>query len=130
MRGLLVALKIIWASPWTLVGLVIGAVGVLFGGRVQRHGYVIEFSDGLVRHLLRNAPFMEPGAMTLGHTILGQTQDDLEHLRNHELVHVRQYERWGPFFIPLYLGFTCYLWLRGKNPYYDNPFEREAYEKG
>jgi hypothetical protein len=47
--------------------------------------------------------------------------------REHELVHVRQYERWGPLFVPAYL--LCWLvqMLRGKSGYWDNPFEREAY---
>ena len=35
--------------------------------------------------------------MTLGHTILGQTDAALDISREHELVHVRQYERWGLF---------------------------------
>ena len=45
----------------------------------------------------------------------------------HEMVHVRQYERWGPFFIPAYLACSLGLWLAGKDAYRDNPFEREAY---
>ena len=43
----------------------------------------------------------------------------------------RQCERWGPLFIPAYL--LASLWIlfnpRGRNPYFDNPFEREAYNK-
>jgi hypothetical protein len=27
----------------------------------------------------------------------------------------------------LYLGFAVVLWLRGRDAYWDNPFEREAY---
>jgi hypothetical protein len=42
-------------------------------------------------------------------------------------VHVRQYERWGPFFIPAYLLCSVWLMLRGYNAYLDNPFEVEAY---
>ena len=34
-------------------------------------------------------------AFTLGHTILGQTDAALDISRDHEMVHVRQYERWG-----------------------------------
>jgi hypothetical protein len=66
-------------------------------------------------------------AMTLGHTIVGQTAEGLRIARAHEQVHVRQYERWGPFFIPAYLLCSGYLWLRKKDSYRDNPFEVEAY---
>jgi hypothetical protein len=66
-------------------------------------------------------------AMTLGHTILGQTAEGLDLVRDHEQVHVRQYEVWGPMFIPAYLASSAWLWWRGKDPYRDNPFEIEAY---
>jgi hypothetical protein len=42
-------------------------------------------------------------------------------------VHIRQYERWGVFMVPLYLLAGAVLYLRGFDPYLDNPFEREAY---
>jgi hypothetical protein len=54
----------------------------------------------------------------------------LDFCRSHELVHVRQYERWGVLFIPAYLLCSLVLWLTGRDPYRDNPFEREAYAKG
>ena len=47
MRALLQLLKFLWASPYTLLGLVIGGVGLCFGGKVRRRGRVLEFSvDG------------------------------------------------------------------------------------
>ena len=42
-------------------------------------------------------------------------------------VHVRQFERWGPLMGPAYLLSSLVLWLAGRRPYLDNPFEREAY---
>ena len=39
---------------------------------------------------------------------------------------MRQYERWGPLFIPLYLGASAWALASGREPYWDNPFEREA----
>ncbi len=42
-------------------------------------------------------------AITFGHTVLARTQADLDASRSHERIHVRQYERWGLFFIPAYL---------------------------
>ena len=34
---------------------------------------------------------------------------------------------WGPFLGPAYLGCSFFLWLKGRDPYRDNPFEREAF---
>ena len=68
-------------------------------------------------------------AITFGHTVLARTQDDLDATRPHERIHVQQYERWGLFFIPAYLLCSLWLLLRKRNPYWDNPFEKEAYEK-
>ena len=68
-------------------------------------------------------------AMTLGHTILGQTAAALDISRGHEAIHVAQYERWGPFLLPVYCVGSIYAWLRGGDVYRDNPFEREAYDK-
>lgn len=67
--------------------------------------------------------------MTLGHVILGQSLADLEAARRHEWVHVRQYQRWGPLFLPAYLGCSLYLWWMGRDFYRDNPFEIEAYRQ-
>jgi hypothetical protein len=100
------------------------------GGGVQRRGRVLEFHSGAVRWLLARAPIIGgASAMTLGHVVLGRTAADLDWTREHELVHVRQYERWGPFFIPAYLCCSAYLWLVGRDSYLDNPFEREAYDE-
>ena len=68
-------------------------------------------------------------AMTLGHCILGQSQAALEITRRHEHIHVRQYERWGPLFIPAYFVASLSALLKGKDAYRDNVFEVEAYEK-
>ena len=120
--------KLLWASPWTAVGLGVGALDVLTGGRVQRRGAVLEFHGGAVSRLLGRMP-IHPRAMTLGHTILGVSAAALDVARPHEMVHIEQYERWGPAFVPAYLLFSARLWLAGKDAYRDNPFEREAYKK-
>jgi hypothetical protein len=65
----------------------------------------------------------------LGHTILGQTGTGLDIARDHELVHVRQFERWGPLMGPAYLGCSLVLWIAGRRAYRDNPFEREAFRE-
>ena len=120
--------KLAWASPWTLLGLAIGVVGLASGGRAQRIGGAIEFSGGAAAWLLRHAPLLRgAAAVTFGHVILGQTPADLDACRSHEHVHVRQYERWGAAFIPAYLACSLWLWLRGRNWYLENPFEIQAY---
>ena len=96
--------------------------------RARQRG-TLGFSGGAARALLRFAPIVRgASAMALGHVILGQTEADLDDAYEHELVHVRQYERWGPLFVPVYLAASVWQWLRGRHPYWDNPFEREAYD--
>jgi hypothetical protein len=64
-------------------------------------------------------------AMTLGHVVLCiDVADDT--LLRHELVHVRQYEKLGPLFVPAYLAASLLAVLRGGNAYSDNAFEVEA----
>ncbi len=128
MNLLIKILKIIWTSPNSLIGLVVGVLGLCFGGKAQLRQGCIEFYGGLVNLILSNIPIGgSTAAMTLGHTILGQNQYDLDRCREHEQVHVRQYERWGPFFLFAYLGWSAVLWMQKKDSYFDNPFEVEAY---
>jgi hypothetical protein len=68
-------------------------------------------------------------ALTLGHVIIGQNEAALAMSRAHEWIHVRQYERWGPLFLPAYFACALWLWATGRHPYLDNPFEIEAYEQ-
>ena len=121
-------LAVIWTLPNSLLGLGFGMFGLCFGTRVQRHSGCLEFYGGLIRAFLRRVP---PGgsssAMTIGHVIFGQDRRTLDIVREHEQVHVRQYERWGPLFIPAYLACSAWLWIRRCDPYLDNPFEIEAY---
>ncbi len=66
-------------------------------------------------------------AMTFGHVVFGQTAAALEITRAHERVHVRQYERWGITFVPVYLLISAFLYFRGRDGYRENRFEVEAY---
>ena len=128
MRYVVVALAVVWAAPWTAFGLAAGVLAVLTGGSGERVGRVIEFHGGLIDRVLRWVPIAGgASAMTLGHCVLGRTRADLVRSRRHELVHVAQYERWGPLFVPAYLACSAWLWLRGRDSYRDNPFEVEAY---
>lgn len=47
--------KIIWASPYTILGLMIGLVGLCTRGRVLRR-WPLEFGDGGVCWLLEHLP--------------------------------------------------------------------------
>lgn len=51
----------------------------------------------------------------------------------HELCHVRQWQRYGPRFIPRYVRASWQAWRAGGDPYRDNVFEaaaRAATERG
>jgi hypothetical protein len=128
--SLLVVFTYLWPLPCTALGVAIGALGLATGGRLQRRNGIVEFYGGVVTWLLARMPGPLNGAaaMTLGHVVLGLNQHALERTRAHELVHVRQYQRWGPLFIPAYLLCSALIWRRGGDAYRDNPFEREAYE--
>lgn len=122
------ALRYLWAAPYTLLGLVLGAFASLFGATARAHFGVIEVFGGGVGRALAHLP--EPlrfSAMTLGHVILAVDRSALVQLRAHERVHVRQYERWGPLFVPAYCLSSLLQLLRGRNPYRENHFERQAY---
>lgn len=98
------------------------------GGGIQRRGRVIEFWGGVIPAAMRKLLFArQAAAITFGNVVLAVTREELDRTRRHEFVHVRQYERWGPFFVPAYLACSAYLWARKRNAYHENPFEVEAY---
>jgi hypothetical protein len=68
-------------------------------------------------------------AMTLGHVVLSIDAVDDE-LLAHELVHVAQYERLGPLFLPAYAAASLLALARGGDAYRDNAFEVEARRGG
>lgn len=121
----------VWAFPATLLGLLFAPVAILSGGGVEVVHGVLEVYGGRVKWVLRNFVLLRGGAsaLTLGHVVLGVDRSVLDLTRSHERIHVRQYERWGPFFIPVYLLTGLWQLVRGRDPYNDNPFEREAFTK-
>jgi hypothetical protein len=128
---LLRAVRYIWAFPATLLGLVFVPVAWLSGGSCHVVTGALEIHGGLVAVFLRRGlPVLgSAAAMTLGRVILGRDAECLEKSRRHEHVHVRQYERWGLLMLPLYLASSAIAYVRGYDPYLDNVFEREAFEK-
>ena len=117
-----------WASPNTLIGLLAGFTMLLFGAGAGRIRGAIEFSGGAIgRVMAARTRGFRISAMTLGHVILGTSETALSAARDHEHVHVRQYEHWGPFFLPAYLASSAWQLLCGRHCYRDNYFERQAF---
>lgn len=106
-----------WAAPWTLVGLLLG---VTFRSHRWTRGVILFEGAGWPRRF-----GWRYRAITFGHVVLCVDQID-EATLGHELVHVRQYERWGPAFVPAYLAASAMARLRGGSPYRDNHFELAA----
>ncbi len=116
-----------WAAPTTCVGLTVGVLTLVSGGRVQVRQGALEFHGGFSQWFLRR--LARASAMTLGHVILGRDPWCLDFCREHEQAHVRQVERWGPAFLPAYLACSAWEWSRrhqGRHFYFDNYFERNA----
>jgi hypothetical protein len=120
----------VWASPNSLLGLAGGLAMLALGGRVQRIRGCAEFSGGLIGSFIASPGIACPyRAITLGHVILGTDEAVLSAAREHEQVHVRQYERWGPFFLPAYGASSVWQLLCGRRCYRDNYFERQAFDR-
>jgi hypothetical protein len=124
-------LAYLWALPTTAVGVGAAVLALVTGGRARVHTGVLEVWGGFASWVLRKVVPLPGGAaaMTLGHVVIARDAQTHDRTRSHERVHVRQVERWGPLFFPAYLGASLWLWVRRRDAYYDNPFEREAYER-
>lgn len=111
-----------WACPYTVMGI---TLGFLLGLTPRRFSgaLVFEGSGSLLRGFLPHA------ALTLGHAVLALEPIPAQVLA-HELVHVRQYERWGPFSLPAWLAGLVIGALLTGHPYLGNPLEQEAFSKG
>lgn len=118
-------LRYLWAAPATVAGLVVAAVPCALGARVRVADGVLEVAGGRLagRASARWGGFV---AITFGHVVIGQSHAVLADLRAHEHEHVRQYERWGALFFAVYLGSSAVQWVKGRDPYRDNRFERQA----
>lgn len=121
------ALRYLWAGPASAIGLV-WAVLALHRGRLRVVDGVLEASGPWLAWTLRRLVPLEGGALalTLGHVVLGRDAAALAVTRAHERVHVRQYERWGPLFLPAYAAASVAALVGGGHFYHDNVFEREA----
>ena len=68
-----------------------------------------------------------PSAMTFGSTVVASRRLD-DALVAHELAHVRQYRRFGPLYLGLYVLGSAWGAVRHGQSYLGNPFEIEAME--
>ena len=112
--------RLVWAAPASLVGL---ALSPFFARRRVTRGVLVCEGAEWPRKL-----GWRFRAVTLGHVVLAL--DDLDPIvMEEELAHVRQYERWGPVLFVAYLGSSLWALVRGRDPYRDNVFEKEAKEE-
>ena len=123
-------LGVLWAAPCTLAAIGLALLLIPSGVRLYRHRRVVVCCGGGIAWLLRRVPvYGGAAAMTIGHAVLARDEASLDRCYEHELVHVRQYQWWGVFFIPAYLIASIGLALLGRDPYRDNPFERQAFDE-
>ena len=120
--------RYVWAAPNTVIGLALVSLGLLSGATLQVVSGVLEASGGLLNMLLRYAVPIDGGvaAITFGHVVIARDHHSLNATRAHERVHVRQYEIWGPFFIPAYLVAGAWAAVNGRGAYDGNYFEEDA----
>ncbi len=120
-------IRYLWASPNTLIGLLVIPATMPRGGMQIVDG-VLEAHGPLVSMLLRHCVPIPGGAaaITFGHVVLARNRSALNATRAHERVHVRQCEIWGPAFIPAYLIAGLWALTTGAGAYMGNYFERQA----
>jgi hypothetical protein len=122
--------RYLWALPNSLIGFLFLPLVLLTKGGCQVHDGVLELHGGFAALVLRRCTFLPGGAcaMTLGHVVLGRDRDALGRTRAHERVHVRQYELWGPAFLPAYLAAALWGAALGTGAYHGDFFERQAFD--
>jgi hypothetical protein len=111
------ALRIAWAAPASFAGLLLAP---FYARRRVTHGIVLCEGAAWPRKL-----GWRYRAITLGHVVLSVDELD-DAVLDHELAHVRQYERWGILLWPAYGLASLWAKLRGGNAYWDNHFEKQA----
>lgn len=120
-------LRYAWAGPVSMVGIALAALALACGARARAERGVLEVCGGRLATLLARLPGLRRfEAVTLGHVVLADSRAALERQRAHERAHVRQFERWGVLLLPLYVTAAAVEMLRGRHPYRDNLFERQA----
>ena len=124
------ALKYIWASPASALGVCAALLGGVIGAKVERVSGVMEVSlvprSAVLCKAVACLPF---SAITFGHVVIACSAQEQVALRRHERVHVAQYELWGALFLLAYPLESLFQLLSGRRPYQDNRFEIAARAK-
>jgi hypothetical protein len=119
----------LWALPYSIFGLACAAMLLATGGKAKWSQGALEITHRKCNsdcgRFAQTLPFR---GFVLGHVILMVTEEDLACFGAHERVHVAQYARWGPLFLPAYGASSLWQLVRGCRPYWDNHFEVEARE--
>ena len=127
-------LKLLWALPITLFGLLIVVLALPSRPRVAwlRIGdtYALCAWGGWLAVWLRRPPLGRMFAATLGHVVVARNVRLLCESGAHEYEHVRQTERWGVLLPFAYCLNGLWQLLRGRRFYWDNAFEVAAYRFG
>jgi hypothetical protein len=110
-------LRLLWAGPNSLIGL---ALAPFFRRRRLRRGVLVCEGATWPRRL-----GWRYRAIAFGHVVLSVDELDARTFE-HELVHVSQYERWGPLYLPAYGLASLQALVRGRHVYRDNRFEIAA----
>ncbi|HWG70819.1 MAG TPA: hypothetical protein VN692_15500 [Steroidobacteraceae bacterium] len=123
-----IVVRYAWAAPCTVLGLCFAAFAPLVGGGMRWVSGVLEVSwrsdENVAPRWERLLPFR---AITFGHVVIGASPAQVAALREHERIHVRQYERWGVVLFLAYPLSSLVQLVSGRRPYWDNCFEVEAY---
>lgn len=120
--------RYLWSSPTTMLGLAVVLLACrrarvsVVDGVIEAHGPGIAWALTHLTVLAGGA-----SALTLGHVVIGRDARAIRSTRVHERVHVRQYEQWGPLFLPAYLAASAWSLACGGHFYRDNWFERQAF---
>ena len=121
------AFKYIWASPASAIGVCAACIAGLIGAELGRVSGVLEVTlaprGAVLCKAVARLPF---AAITFGHIVIARSAQEQAALRQHERVHVTQYELWGALFLVVYPLESLFQLLRGRKPYLDNRFEIAA----
>ncbi|MDB5772403.1 MAG: hypothetical protein V7606_1726 [Burkholderiales bacterium] len=125
-------LGIVWASPLTVLGILLALPVLVLRGQVQLirgPTSAILVRGPFADWMLGKHPFGAMSAMALGHIIIAEHQGLSSRVLIHELAHVRQATRWGVFFPFAYLASSAWAAIRGRDAYWHNKFEIAAREE-
>jgi len=126
----LLLLRICWALPLTLLGMLMALPVMLGRGEVRLvrslHTPALLFSGPAADYLLERHPFGAMCAMAIGHVVIAERRSLTSRILTHELAHVRQAACWGILFPFVYLAASAWALLRGQDAYWHNVFEIAA----